>query len=211
MNKKIKQYLSTNRWYHGTTLDNAKKIIKNGVIADYNKGNELDFGCGFYLTPKKDQASSFITKILEYNKDKVGESLAQSLGIKTKYNKDKEIPVVIEFDFVPLNWFEEEEYKSKILNSYDNEFAEFVFNNRMNNEKIQHDYDLIFGVMSDSLPIILIQRYKNGELKKDDVIEGLKKQTSAKQLSIHNQNICDIIKVNEIYDIDSGKELDING
>lgn len=210
MDKKIKKYLSQKKWYHGTTLDNAKKIRKMGVIADYNKGNELDFGFGFYLTPKKDQASSFIKRILEYNKDKVGQSLAESLGIKTKCNKDKEIPVVIEFDFEPLDWFEGKEYKCKILNSYDNEFAEFVFNNRMNNYDIQHDYDLIFGVMSDSLPIILIQRYKNGELKKDDVIEGLKKQTSAKQLSIHNQNICDIIKVNKIYDIYSGKELDIN-
>ena len=97
-----------------------------------------------------------------------------------------------------------------ILNSYNDDFSEFVFNNRLNNDDIQHNYDLIFGVMSDSLPIVLMQRYKNKELKKEEVLEGLKKTTSTKQLSIHNQAVCNLIKINKIYDINSGKELYLN-
>ena len=41
--------LNRDLWYHGTTIANAENISKNGVIADYNLGSELDFGPGFYL------------------------------------------------------------------------------------------------------------------------------------------------------------------
>lgn len=209
---KERKYLSKSKWYHGTTLDGFKKICSMGVRADYNKGNELDFGYGFYLTPVKEQAESFIKKLLQYDKTEIDKTVTNSFGFPTKENEDKKIAVVIEFEFTPLQWFEGDYYKHKILNAYDDEFAEFVFNNRINYmaECNQHNYDLIFGVMSDSLPIILMQRYKNGELSKEQVIEGLKKQTSAKQLSIHNQKICDIINISNAYYVESGKELDIN-
>lgn len=65
--------------------------------------------------------------------------------------------------------------------------------------------------MSDSLPTILIQKYKNKELTKENVIEGLKKSTAVKQLSIHNQKICDIIRISKAYYVESGEELDLNG
>ena len=89
MNSKIRKYLSNDKWYHGTTLYNAKKIIDNGIIVDYNKGNELDFGYGFYLTPKKEQAESFITKILEFNKNEVEELIIKNLGNTKKIMKIK--------------------------------------------------------------------------------------------------------------------------
>lgn len=74
----------------------------------------------------------------------------------------------------------------------------------------QHPHDIIFGVMSDSNPIMDIQRYKNGEISKEEVIHTFLKDTSNKQLSIHNQKICDIIKPSKAYIIHNGKELDIN-
>lgn len=212
MKSKVRKYLSSDKWYHATTLDGFKKICDMGVKADYNKGNELDFGFGFYLTPQRDKAETFIKNVLEYDNSEVGDSITESFGLPIKENKDKKIPVVIEFSFVPLEWFENASYNYKILNAYDDEFAEFVFNNRVNNlsEENQHEFDLIFGVMSDSLPTILIQKYKNKELTKENVIEGLKKSTAVKQLSIHNQKICDIIKINKAYYVESGEELDLN-
>lgn len=213
MKSKVRKYLSSDKWYHATTLDGFKKICDMGVKADYNKGTELDFGCGFYLTPQRDRAETFIKNVLAYDNSEVGESITESFGIPIKENQDKKIPVVIEFSFVPLAWFEEATYNYKILNAYDDEFAEFVFNNRVNNmsEENQHEFDLIFGVMSDSLPTILIQKYKNKELTKENVIEGLKKSTAVKQLSIHNQGICDIIKISKAYYVESGEELELNG
>ncbi|WP_297416832.1 DUF3990 domain-containing protein [Clostridium sp.] len=206
-NSEIK-YLKKEKWYHGTTLHGLKEICRIGIKADYNEGNELDFGYGFYLTPIKKQAEQFILKLLEFKDD-------MSLDfIEDDENnlKDLKTPVVLEFNLVPLEWYESNKYNFKILNNYDDEFAEFVFKNRIYNlhGENQHNYDFIFGVMSDSLPTLLIQKYKNSEIDKETVIEGLKKTTSCKQLSIHNQSICDIIKINKAYNLQTGEELIID-
>lgn len=36
--------LNHDLWYHGTTIEDAENIQKNGVLADYNLGDALDFG-----------------------------------------------------------------------------------------------------------------------------------------------------------------------
>ena len=68
--------------------------------------------------------------------------------------------------------------------------------------------------MSDSVPTQAILEYKMGAKTKEEVLECLKKPTSMKQLSLHNQNLCDIIKLKEAYTIDTAtnerKELNIN-
>lgn len=203
------KYLKKEKWYHGTTLHGFKEICRIGIKADYNEGNELDFGYGFYLTPIKKQAEQFILKLLEYNKD---DNSFDFIEYDEKKLEDLKTPVVLEFNFLPLEWYESNDFNVKILSSYDDEFAEFVFNNRLCNlyKKKQHNYDLIFGVMSDSIPTVLIEKYKNNEINKQEVIEGLKKTTSNKQLSIHNQSLCDIIKIDKAYNLQTGEELVID-
>ena len=125
-----------------------------------------------------------------------------------KDNTDKNIPVILEFEFLPLQYFENEKYSTKIFNSYNEEFAKFVFQNRYHLDE-KHKYDLIFGVMSDSNPMLLIQQYREKKITENEVIDGLRKSTSMKQLSIHNQELCDIIKLNKAYYL-NGKELNIN-
>ena len=134
------------------------------------------------------------------------------IGMPLKENKDNKIPVVIEFSFVPIEWYHQGGYKFGFFNAYDDEFAEFVFHNRLNNfdGSQHHDYDVIFGVMSDSLPILLIQKYKAGEISREDVIQGLKKATSNKQISLHRQELCGIIKPSKVILIKSREELNIN-
>ena len=46
---KIKRVLSSDKWYHATTIDNYNSIRQKGIIADFNRGKELDFGYGFYF------------------------------------------------------------------------------------------------------------------------------------------------------------------
>ena len=117
----------------------------------------------------------------------------------------------------PLEWFEGENYKTRIFGKYDDDFAVFVFENRTQNiyGTNQHDYDVIYGVMSDSVPTQAILEYKIGIKTKEEVLESFKKATSMKQLSLHNQKLCDIIKLSEAYTIDritgERKELNING
>lgn len=55
--------LNQDFWYHGTTIESAENIAKNGVIANYNLGTELDFGPGFYMTNTFQRASSFISRV----------------------------------------------------------------------------------------------------------------------------------------------------
>lgn len=205
INNKIIKHLSNDKWYHGTTLDGWKSICKFGVLANYNIGLELDFGYGFYLTPKQQEAENYIINILKFEND-------INVGIPLKENKDAKTPVVVEFSFVPFQWYSEGKHNFNFFNAYDDDFAEFVFNNRIENinGNRQHNYDIIFGVMSDSIPVLLIQKYKNGEISREEVIAGLKKPTSNKQLSLHRQELCDIIVPTKAILIENREELNIN-
>ena len=75
----------------------------------------------------------------------------------------------------------------------------------------QHEYDVIYGVMSDSVPTKLLLDFRAGETSKELVLEGLKKSTSMKQISIHNQNLCNTLKLTRAYEYypktDERKEL----
>lgn len=198
---KLKNYLSNNIWYHATTLDGWKNICKIGIKADYNKdtSSSLDFGYGFYLTDKQKKAEDFIIRL-------------KSAGVLL----ESDILVIIAFEFDVLSWFEGEEYNTHVLNEYNDEFASFVFENRIQNEngENQHKYDAIFGVMSDSQPIQIVMDYRLGILTKNDALECLKKATSMKQISLHNQKLCDIIKPQRVYTFDmitkSREELNVN-
>ncbi|WP_188652191.1 DUF3990 domain-containing protein [Pontibacillus salipaludis] len=179
------------------------------IQVNHNIGNELDFGYGFYLTPKEQQAKDFIQDLLAYTG---GESVLQGLPFLVKDNPEDKVAVVVEFEFTPLDWFYDDHINTMVLNSYDDEFADFVFFNRTENiyGEHQHDYKAIFGVMSDSKPNIVLSRFKNGEIGKDEVIESFKKTTSNKQLSIHTQDFCDILVPSKAYIIETGEELDVN-
>lgn len=188
-----KKYLEQKTWFHGTTLSAWKELCNKKVKVDYNIGTELDFGYGFYLAPKEKQAAGYITRMLPYM-----EAL----------DEDDRIPVVIEFelDLSKLN----EKYRHTKFLHFDEEFARFVFENRTHPQERIHNYDFIIGVMSDSNPQKLIFSYRKGEITDEEVVEGLQKFTSMEQLSLHNQEICDILKVKRVVRIDNGKELDAN-
>ncbi len=99
MEGKIIKYLKKNVWYHGTNLLEWKKICALGILANYNIGNELDFGYGFYLTPEKDQAEYYISKRIEFESKEIP-------GLPIKKLDDKDIPIIIEFTFCPWEWHE---------------------------------------------------------------------------------------------------------
>ena len=183
--KNIKR-LSNTKWYHATLSSYWDEICEKGVLSTYNKdtSNSLDFGYGFYLAVTSEQAEHFISQQLKF----------ASVG-------ENDQPLILEFSFCPLQFFESTQYSTHILGNYDDEFAEFVFNNRTQNivGTQQHEYDLIFGVMSDALPLVLISEYSKGLKSKEEVLEALKKQTSMKQLSLHNQNICDTMQLTMAY------------
>ncbi len=191
--KELEKYLKQETWYHATTLTGWKNICKEKVQVEYNKGSELDFGYGFYLTPKYEQAKRYIDRMLPY---------------LPKKNTDDQIPVIIEFNLCLKYLMNQYTFKSFI--NFNEEFADFVFMNRINPNNKNHEYDFIIGVMTDANPIKLLLEFRNGNIDKKEVISNFEKGNSMQQLSLHNQAICDKLIVTRAICLDNGKELDVN-
>ena len=181
-------------------MESHNNILREGIIYDYNRYGELDFGFGFYLTPSKKLAESYITRLYSWRDE------------KNTHNN----PVILEYQLSPLEWFINSEYQCAVFPNFDDAFANFVFQNRFHSDSgVQyHNYDVIYGVMSDSNPTALLLNYRIGEINKNEVLQGFKKSTSMKQLSLHNQELCDMITLTEAYEYDvftkSRKELAIS-
>lgn len=194
---KISNILSSNKWYHATTMDGFLSLKQHGVIAKYNQGKPLDFGYGFYLTLNPDMAERYIQRL---------------------YEPEEDTFVITEYTFSPLLWFNTEEYNTAVFPKFNDDFAEFVMTNRMIAPSLeqQHSYDAIYGVMSDSAPVQLLMNYRLGNITKEQTLEGLKKSNSMKQLSVHNQKLCDTLALSRAYQFDFStdtyirKELDIH-
>lgn len=188
--------LNHDKWYHGTTIDAYHNICEQGVISSYNIGTQLDFGTGFYLTDSKEAASRYMGRLPDINEN--GEIVK-----RTKW-------CVIEFELNPCNLLFESERKYTYHNfpKHDEEFAKFVFENRLYNvyNEKPHGYDIIWGVMSDSIPPEVILAYQNGEITYEEAIHKLQKPQSMKQLYIGNQEICDMLKISDLVEVDEKEE-----
>ena len=179
--------LNQDFWYHGTTLKDAENIRENGVIASYNCERMLDFGTGFYLTDTHQRASNYISRV---------PVITASGGLERR----KEWAVV-EFMFNPckLLFCNENQYLYRNFPKHNEEFAEYVFHNRIDCVEGYKTYDLIWGVMSDSIPSEAIIDYKKGKIPYEEVIKVLQKPNSMRQLYIGNQVICDMLVLNNVY------------
>lgn len=188
--------LNNDKWYHGTTIDAYHNICEQGVISSYNIGTQLDFGTGFYLTDSKDAASRYMGRLPDINEN--GEIVK-----RTKW-------CVIEFELNPCNLLFENKNKYTFHNfpKHDEEFAKFVFENRLHNvyNEKPHGYDIIWGVMSDSIPPEVILAYQNGEITYEEAIHKLQKSQSMKQLYIGNQEICDMLKISDLIEVEEKEE-----
>lgn len=180
--------LCQTKWYHGTTLEGAQNIQKIGVLANYNIGSELDFGMGFYLTDSLKKAETYISRV----------------PIMDENGKPKKRTewAVIEFEFNPfeLLFMQDNSYTYRGFPKHNEEFAKFAFENRLNNvyNENPHGYDIIWGVMSDSVPVQLILDYKNGNITYPEAILQMQKPNSMKQLYIGNQEICNMLKITTV-------------
>ena len=173
--------LNKNEWFHGTTIEDAKNIMFSGVDALYNVGSGHDYGTGFYLTSSLETAESYISKLPIVNSD----------GSIQKTRKEW---VIIKFIFNPFDMIFRDNLHITYKNfpKYNDEFAKFALKNwteNINNEK-PHGYDIIWGVMSDSIPDKTATDYLMGVISYAEAIQQFKKSTSMKQLYIGNSEIC---------------------
>lgn len=183
-------------WYHATT-ERAIPYLAKGIDVEHNKGTELDFGYGFYLTSSLEEAKNFGLKL-----KKATERLQGS--------KEGERPVVVEYE-IPLSIHEAQEkgYNVKIFETAEADFFDFVFHNRTKNiyGENQHEHDMIFGDMANENPILLIAAWQAKEIEDKDVKKRMGIFENFKQLSIHKQEICDKLKMIKTYDAETGEEL----
>ena len=199
---KTKRILERKIWYHATTMVGYWNIIEQGVQFNISWGSELDFGPGFYLAPDNKMAEDFISRQIAFKKEDV---------LADFFSPESLEAVVMEFEFHPFPYYERGELK--ILDVNDKEFATFISENRIRaKEGLIHDFPIVYGIMSDNNPAKLVSMFRDGELDKQQVIQGIMDRTiRTRQLSIHTQEFCDTLILRKAYKVDNGEELDVNG
>lgn len=197
---KYQKKLRNNSWFHGTSLSNLESL-KRRPLVDYNIGKELDFGFGFYLAPNLEMASRYTKNMISYMKD---------TGFT--FSKDEITPIVIEYELNPdvEHFFTNPSYKTICFPEFSVDFAKFILSNRLNPDQRNHNFDLIYGVMSDGNPNVLVPLVRR-QLKTEEefVQEIVSKTTSTRQLSVHNQEICDMLILKDVHYVEEGVVKDV--
>ena len=132
--------------YHGSNV--AIDVI------DLSKSRPgKDFGKGFYLSADKQQANE------------MAESKVAFLGGE---------PIVTEFEF-DENILTSGQLKFKTFESYSEEWAKFVYDNRENfSDTAIHNYDIIYGPIANDKVGAQIRNFKNGSIDLDELMRRIK-------------------------------------
>ena len=105
---------------------------------------------------------------------------------------------VIGFSFNPLyEIVNNSSLRYCLFPKHNEDFAKFVFDNRYNNlyNEKPHNYDIIWGVMSDNRPDVVVLSYKDKSISYEEAIIRLQKPNSMKQLFIGSQLLCDKLQI----------------
>ena len=184
----LKKSLSNDLWYHATTLDKLKSLLE-GVDVNYNAGNPLDFGPGFYLSNSLEASKEYVDRMRSYD-------VSDSLFLNN--SSDMSEPVVVTYKIPDLWQLFQKDMLFEVFPLFTNEFAKFVLKCRLDPSKRAHNYKLIFGAQTDSNPLNVVESFKNKCISEDEAINELKKSTSGKQLYIGDQSICDQLVICDI-------------
>lgn len=155
--------------YHGTNSSNFDSLIKGIITKKSNR--RTDFGSGFYLTSDFDQASE------QANNKSVDEG---------------DSPIVFVYRLNMQNV--REKFKHKMFVKMNEEWAEFIHDNRSRLFQKFHNYDYVFGGVADGkLLFDLLDELDNVKMNHEEINFTLFLESIAKysydQLSLHNQEI----------------------
>lgn len=131
--------------YHG-----SNKIID---VIDLTMSKKYkDFGQAFYLSAEKDQAQKMaLAKVVQFG--------------------GEESVTTFEFDETSLS-----SSKLKVLcfTEYSREWAEFVFNNRDENQDYQHPYDIVYGPIADDYIGLQIRDFKRHNITFEQFLSNIR-------------------------------------
>ncbi len=184
--------------YHGTSsIDNQYVSLKKVDQISIERGDPLtDFSQGFYLT------SVYI------------QSLAFARRVANRHNKWRKgiRPIIIKYK---LDIRTLKDFNGKLFPYPDNKWAEFVYNNRMGDDRyfysdfhnIDKKYDYVYGHLADGKIAKLVEVYKKEDYNySTGAIESFKKDIlpkfpdSSDQLSLHSQRAVNCLKFLEIIE-----------
>lgn len=134
--------------YHGSTFN------IDTILLEKSKPYK-DFGKAFYLSAEKAQATQ------------LAESRVAFLGgevVINEYEFDENI--LVESTDEPLN--------VKIFPRYSLEWAEFVWNNRDEEQDYKHDYDIVFGPIANDTIGYQMRQYRREFTDLRGFLQGLK-------------------------------------
>lgn len=101
-----------------------------------------DFGKAFYLSADEEQALKMAeAKVVQFG----GEATVTEF----------------EFDSESLT---SNELNVRLFNSYTQDWAEFIFSNRDENQQFQHDYDIVYGPIADDYIGLQIRDFKRNNI-----------------------------------------------
>jgi hypothetical protein len=146
--------------YHGSTLNINKPIVQDIV-------RNLDFGNGFYTTTSYDQAARWA--VVKKNRTKNAEN-----AIVTIYKCSE-------------NLFENNKYNIKIFEEPNEDWLDFVIENR-NGNKI-HNFDIVKGPVANDNLFSTLTLFESGILTKIETISRLKTHKLFDQISFHNARV----------------------
>lgn len=134
------------RLYHGSSL------VIDKIDMSLSKVGK-DFGCGFYLSPDREQAEKMAAK--------KAEQLHCDTACVTEFECNESLMKselrVLEFE------------------GYSKEWAEFVLENRKNRTRQNiHDYDVVYGPIANDDVGLLIRRLTAGLIDVDKFLDELK-------------------------------------
>lgn len=183
--------------YHGT-LSKYMDSLRAGI--DIDIGSEyVDFGKGFYTTTHFEQAKSFANFLAKkYN-------LRQEK--QRKYNKQIKLEAVKPMVGVySIDKCSLKELIGKHFDDSTDEWAEFIFNNRLGKEYAHSDFnnldkqfDFVYGCLADDKISTLIQDAKTGKISFEKFCEKIQPydRFTQDQLSFHSLNAIKCLKLDE--------------
>lgn len=131
--------------YHGSN-------IKIDVIDLTKSKRYKDFGQAFYLSTEEEQARKMaIAKVVQFG----GEESVTSFAFNESCLSSNELQV-------------------KCFTEYSREWAEFVFNNRDENQDFMHEYDIVYGPIADDYIGLQIRDFKRNNITFEQFLANIR-------------------------------------
>lgn len=126
--------------------------IKIDVIDLTKSKRYKDFGQAFYLSAEEEQARKMaIAKVVQFG----GEESVTSFAFNESCLSSNELQV-------------------KCFTEYSREWAEFVFNNRDENQDFLHEYDIVYGPIADDYIGLQIRDFKRNNITFEQFLANIR-------------------------------------